>query len=137
MGEVREKITLANAVDVANVGRGYMPETEVRQMTVEAVVDTGAWLVVMNDGTREQLGLAAVKDGTARLADGKSQPCKITEPVDVYWKDRFTTCRAMVLPGVNEVLLGCIPLEDMDLSVNLMERRLEGTHGDEWVRYVR
>jgi hypothetical protein len=43
----------------------------------------------------------------------------------------------MVLPGQKEILLGVIPLEDMDLRVNPVECCLEGIHGDDWVHYVR
>jgi hypothetical protein len=32
--------------------------------------------------------------------------------------------------------LGVIPLEQMDLKVNLVEQKLEGAHGNEWVRQV-
>jgi hypothetical protein len=41
------------------------------------------------------------------------------------------------LPHAKETLLGVIPLEQMDLKVNPGEQKLEGAHGDEWVRYVR
>ena len=39
MGEVREKITLANTGDLINAGRGCIQESEVRQMTVDAIRD--------------------------------------------------------------------------------------------------
>jgi hypothetical protein len=38
-----------------------------------------------------------------------------------------------VLPGAEEVLLGAIPLEDMDLIVNPARQELTGAHGDEVV----
>ena len=57
----------------------------------------------------------------------------ITQPVDIHWKNRETSCRAMVLPNAKEVLLGAIPLEDMDLIVNPAKLELIGAHGDEVV----
>jgi hypothetical protein len=39
--------------------------------------------------------------------------------------------------GTEEILLGVIPLEDMDLIVNPVDGCLAGAHGDDWVRYVR
>jgi predicted aspartyl protease len=137
MGEVREQITLVNAGDLAEEGRMRRKETEVRRITVDAVVDTGTWKLVMGEKTCERLGLAIVKESMATLAGGTRQPCKITEPVTIRWKDRFTSSHAMVLPGKEEILLGVIPLEDMDLRVNPVSACLEGVHGEEWVNYVR
>ena len=137
MGEVREKITLVNQGDVVKQSIGYIKEAEVRRLAVEALVDTGSWRLVIGEETRQRLGLAVVQDSEATLAGGLKQPCKITEPVAIRWKDRFSSCHALVLPGKDEVLLGCIPLEDMDLIVDPVDGRLTGKHGENWVHYVR
>jgi hypothetical protein len=42
-----------------------------------------------------------------------------------------TAVPAIVLQGAGEVLLGAIPLEDMDLIVDPARRELTGAHGDE------
>ena len=39
-------------------------------------------------------------------------------PVEIRFKTRRTVCNAAVLPGNTEVLLGSIPMEDMDMDVN-------------------
>lgn len=137
MGEVRENITLVNVGDIINVGRGYIKQEEIRHVTVEALVDTGAMNLVIGEETRKRLGLAIAQENTARLAGGVTQTCNVTEPVTIRWKDRFSSCHALVLPGSEEILLGCIPLEDMDLKVNPGRGCLEGAHGDMWVRYIR
>jgi hypothetical protein len=41
------------------------------------------------------------------------------------------TCQAWVIPNAKEILLGAIPLEDMDLMVDPAGRKLVGAHGDE------
>jgi hypothetical protein len=51
-------------------------------------------------------------------------------PVMVCWKDRETPCQAVVLPGEAEVLLGALPLEGMDLTVNPLRNEVTGAHGD-------
>jgi hypothetical protein len=51
--------------------------------------------------------------------------------VEIHWQDRDTTCPALVLPDAGEVLLGAIPLEDMDLMVDPVRQVLTGAHGDE------
>jgi hypothetical protein len=40
------------------------------------------------------------------------------------------TCRPLVIPNATEVLLGAIPLEDMDLMVDPVGQKLVGRHGD-------
>ena len=45
-------------------------------------------------------------------------------PIEVRFKNRRCVVDAMVLPGDNELLLGAIPLEDMDVLVNPYRRGL-------------
>ncbi|MDR0636543.1 MAG: hypothetical protein LBF87_05630 [Treponema sp.] len=47
MGEVRTEITLVNIGDQNDANRGYIPQDQVRRLTVNAVVDTGAWTLVI------------------------------------------------------------------------------------------
>ncbi|MDR0624365.1 MAG: retroviral-like aspartic protease family protein [Treponema sp.] len=87
-------------------------------MTVNALVDTGAWTLVINEKTRQKLGLNVKKTGEATLAGGIKAPCQTTEFVEVRWKDREAACEAVVLPDEEEILLGAYPLEGMDLMVH-------------------
>ena len=52
MGLVHAEITLKNAVDVANARTGIVKDQDIRQTTVEALVDTGAWTLVINEAVR-------------------------------------------------------------------------------------
>jgi clan AA aspartic protease len=137
MGTVREEITLKNANDVGNVRRGYIKESDVRQTTIRVVADTGADTLVINESVRKTLGLEIVGPADAWLADGENRGCSYTEPVEVHWKDRFMICQPWVLPNAPEVLLGAIPLEDMDLIVDPVDQCVVGKHGDKQVRYIR
>jgi clan AA aspartic protease len=136
MGTVYADITLRNAVDAGNALRGTIPEHEVRQTEVSAMVDTGAGTLVIPETVREQLGLAVIGLRNATLANNAKATCKVTEPVEIRWKNRDTTCRALVVPE-GEILLGAIPLEDMDLIVNPVKQELAGAHGDEVVALLR
>ena len=135
MGEVRTEITLVNIGDQEVADRGYIPQEQVRRLTVNAVVDTGAWTLVINEATREKLGLRVKKPSEATVAGGGTVPGGITEYVDIRWKDRRAACEALVLPGEEDILLGALPLETMDLTVNPKQREVVGAHGDT-VRYV-
>jgi len=130
MGLVHAEITLKNAGDVSSIRRGYIKETEARQLTVTAMVDTGAATLVINEAIRQQLGLAIEDPYKAELADGSVQTYGKTEPVQIQWKNRNAVCRAVVVPNANDVLLGAIPLEEMDLIISPSKQELTGAHGD-------
>ncbi|MDR1948336.1 MAG: aspartyl protease family protein [Spirochaetaceae bacterium] len=131
MGTVYTEITLKNAGDTEEVERGLRAETAVRSVTVTAMVDTGCGTLLIGEKLREKLGLAVrgLRGGT--LADGTRRICQVTGPVEIHWKDRSMTCQPLVVPGSEEVLLGSIPLEDMDLLVDPVRKELTGAHGDE------
>jgi hypothetical protein len=133
----REEITLENPRDAGNAVEGIIKETEVRRLTVKALVDTGAWTLVINEETREKLGLDILGPGTSEVANGVVENGFLTEPVLIYWHDRYTACAAFVLPNETEVLLGALPLEGMDLMVYPKGEKLIGAHGDQPLRIVK
>ena len=130
MGIVYTEITLRNALDVGNARQGHIKEHEIRQITVQSLVDTGAWTMVINEETRVKLGLDITGSRPGSQADGIEDSYNMAGPLEVVWNDRWTTCDAIVLPDADEILLGAIPLEGMDLTVN-PKRGLVGVHGDE------
>jgi clan AA aspartic protease len=135
MGMVRTEITLKNAGDKVRVECGLIKEKDIRQMTVTALIDTGASDLVINEDTRAQLGLGITKTSTVTLADGSKEAYQVTEPIEVHWKDRDAVSRALVLPDADEILLGALPLESMDLMVHPKRQEVVGVHGDK-AQYV-
>jgi clan AA aspartic protease len=136
MGTVYSEIVLKNSGDVSNVQRGLIQEQQVRAAVVTALVDTGAGTLVINEEVRQKLGLAIEGSRQATLADGASSTYQVTEPVKIYWENRNTTCPAILLPNADSVLLGAIPLEDMDLIVDPQRHQLIGAHGNEVVSLI-
>jgi len=136
MGYVYEDITLENVADVLAVQSGYIKESEVRSVVVKALVDTGTGTVVINDEICRKLGLKVRELKEATLADGSKHMYKRMEPVRIQWKDRDTFCVATMIPGADEVLLGAIPLQDMDLMVDPKNEMLVGRHGDHPVQRI-
>jgi hypothetical protein len=132
-----EEITLENPVDVGKARDGFIKKSEVRRLTVKALVDTCAWTLVINEATRARLGLEVLGPSTSEAADGVIENGFITEGVNIYWQDRYTCCNAFVLPNETEVLLGAFPLENMDLLVDPKRERLIGAHGDQPLRRVK
>jgi len=135
MSVVYTEITLKNELDVCNVQLGNIKENEVRQMTVESVVDTGAWTMVINEDIRDKLGLLERGFGEANLADGQKAYFPMAGPLEVWWKNRHLVCEALVMPEAPDVLLGALALEHMDLTINPL-RELVGVHGDKEMHRV-
>ena len=136
MGIVHAEITLRNPRDEVAVQQGLMREDEVRSLVVKALVDTGAGTLVINEEVSQKLGLKAVELHQSTLADGSKHLYKRMEPVSINWENRESTLRPTMVPGANNVLLGAIPLEDMDLIVDPKNEKLIGRHGETPVHRV-
>jgi len=137
MGNFAVTITLENIRDRSYAEIGYIKEDQIRIMEVEAMPDTGAWTLIINDETRRQLGLKTDDTVTSSMADGATAEYDLTEPVEIRWKNRRTKQQALVIPGAPDILLGALPLEGMDLCVDPVNQRLKGVHGDSPVYIVR
>jgi predicted aspartyl protease len=98
-------------------------------MTVQAITDTGRWNIIINEETRDKLGLPDQGIGEALLADGQKSEYPMAGPLEIWWKNRRFTCDALVIPDAPDILLGAFVLEGMDLTINPL-RELVGVHGD-------
>jgi clan AA aspartic protease len=130
MGIFKEEITLENILDRGFAEHGYTKKTEIRSLKVEAMPDTGAWTLVINEEVRQKLGLSIERYADSTLADGKTSSYPITESVKITWKDRAISLPAVVVPDAKDILLGALPLEGMDLIVDPVRQQLAGAHGD-------
>jgi len=131
MGIVQAEITLKNAFDVGNSQRGLIKAQDIRLKTIQAVVDTGAMTLVIDEELCLELGLGIMGKRQVTLANDVKETVKIAEPVEVHWKDRDMVCRPWVVQNTPKTLLGAIPLEEMDLMVDPKHQELVGAHGDE------
>jgi clan AA aspartic protease len=131
MGNFYEKITLENNGDRTLAERGYIQEDQIHILEVEAMPDTGAWRLVLNEETRQKLGLKTIGSVKSFLADGSSAQYDLTESVGIRWKNRYASMEAVVAPGAKAILLGAMPLEALDLCVDTVNQKLVGVHGDE------
>jgi len=135
MGMVYAEITLKNYCDEVQVNTGVIKPEDIRTATVTAMVDTGSMNLVITEELCQKLGLAIKGKKPTQVASGHKVMCKVTDVVEVCWKNRETYLPALVVPGTEQVLLGAIPLEIMDLTVNPCTQELVGVHGDE-IEYI-
>jgi clan AA aspartic protease len=115
MGKIYADIELISNDDLTLERKGYLQKNQVRRMTVNMLVDSGAYNLAINENIKAQLGLEKLDEQMFELADGTLQKFEVVGPVEVRFKNRQTTARAVVLPGNTEPLLGQIPMEDMDV----------------------
>jgi clan AA aspartic protease len=124
MGLVYADIELISGDDIVLHRRGFLPKEKIKQTTVKALVDSGAYMLAINEHIKAQLDLPILERKEAELADGSRAIYDVVGPVELRFENRATTVRAMVLPGNAEVLLGSIPMEDMDVLIDPKRQRL-------------
>jgi clan AA aspartic protease len=130
MGHINTQITLKNFGDAKQAKRGQLPEHKIRQATVDAMVDTGATTLIINKDLFQKLGLDVMEEQEISFANDTKEICKLTEPLEIHWRDRFVAMSTLVVEDASEVLLGVLPLEGMDLMVDPVHQKLVGAHGD-------
>ncbi len=124
MGMVYADIVLINGGDLEMAKRHIIGEEEVRKMTVKMVVDSGSYMMAINETIKEQLGLLFIEKRKSIMADGSVVEHDVVGPIIVKFANRTAVCNAVVLQGDNEPLLGAIPMEEMDVIIHPRRQEL-------------
>jgi clan AA aspartic protease len=124
MGDVYANITLSNSVEAVLAKRGLFPSENIRKVEVRALIDTGARTLTITEEIAKQLDLEIREQVDVQLADGSYRKCDYSGPVYIRFENRTACVRAIVIPGTNEVLLGVIPLEEMDVIIDPLAEKL-------------
>ena len=83
MGTVYTDIKLTNVKDITLLQSGYIKENEVREVTVNAVVDTGAETLCITEDIFKKLGLGIERQKMAKVADGRFSTCLVSTPIKI------------------------------------------------------
>lgn len=124
MAHVHAEIEIINGGDIELARRGYIDKDEIKRMWIAVLVDSGSFMLAINQNIREQLQLPVVEKRKALLADNTIVECEVVTPVEIRFKNRRSTCSAFVLPGNAEPLLGAILMEDMDVLIHPLRQEL-------------
>src|SRR5215213_1662804 len=125
MGYVYADIELTNEDHLALHRHGKLPENEIKRVTCTALVDSGAWDLVLNEEIQQQLQLPLVGKELVKLADETLLEVDVVGPVQVRFEDRTTLVgHAVVMPATSEVLLGAYPMEGLDVFIDPKRERL-------------
>jgi clan AA aspartic protease len=105
MGLVRAKIILRNPRD-----------SQLKPLDTEALVDTGSLHLCVPEHVALQLRLEELEKREVTTADATKRLCSYVGPLEVHFENRACYTGALVLG--DEVLLGVVPMEDMDLVIS-------------------
>lgn len=89
---------------------------------VNAMADTGALMLCIPEKVASRLDLETESMRDVLVADGRSLRVPYVGPIRVAYGNRFCFVGALVFG--DQVLLGAVPMEDMDLVVDPSRRKL-------------
>jgi clan AA aspartic protease len=100
------------------------PQLPERQpVEVEALADTGSVFLVIPEHVQHQLALEEHGQKDVTLADGSRKMFPYVGPIETRFKNRSAFVGAIVMG--DQVLLGAIPMEDMDLVALPKDHRVD------------
>jgi len=124
MGLTYAECGLVNAIDQANAKKGFLKPENVKKLTVRLLVDSGAYMLFINEEIRAQLDLDIIDRYPAQMADGSVVEMDVAGPLQIRFENRKPNLDALVLPGNAEPLLGAIPMESLDVVLNPLKQQL-------------
>ena len=124
MGVVYADIELINSEDLTMAHRNLIGTEEIRRMRLSMLVDSGAYMMAINETIQSQLEFRFIEKRKVQLASGQVVEYDVVGPIDVRFANRRAVCSAFVLPGDSESLLGMIPMEEMDVLVHPKRQEL-------------
>lgn len=135
MGRVTTEALVESLKDLWDCQRGQIAAAQVRRVTIpDALVDTGATLLSLPTSIIRQLGLNQV--GTKHVVSSAGPTVTgMYDAVRLTIMGRECTMDVVEVPDGVPALIGQIPLEHLDLVVDLHNRKLTGNpaHGGEHV----
>jgi len=123
MGRVDTKIKLQNWEDIAVLALGKS-RRKPRSLEVEALADTGAVKLYLQQSVIKRLGLRAIGEVRSRTMSDRTEQRRLFSPVDLAIQGRSCQTSVIEVPDSLPNVVGQIPLEDLDLVVDCRRHRL-------------
>jgi predicted aspartyl protease len=124
MGRTTLEFTIANNDDLALARSGGLAPDQVRRVTLQGVVDTGATRLVLPESAVKLLGLPSSGTATVRYADQRTASRELVKDVSVELLGRQGVFTALVEPDRTTALIGAIVMEDLDFLVDCVTQTL-------------
>ena len=106
----------------ATIEIGNPRKPNLQRIQKDALVDTGALMLSIPEHISLQMGFEELEKREATTADGKKQLVPYVGPVLVHFENRSCFVGALVMG--DDILLGAVPMEDMDLIVSPAHKKL-------------
>jgi predicted aspartyl protease len=122
MGEVRARIVLENQRDRILAEAGHQKSSWVRRVELDALVDTGAVMLLLPQDVVEALGLPIDGKIIVTLVNDEKVELSRARLLSVTVEDRQMDTDCLVGPPGCEPLVGQLVLERLDLVVDPAKR---------------
>ncbi|MBM4048065.1 MAG: aspartyl protease [Planctomycetes bacterium] len=134
MGRTTARLKIKNAYDVQKAAEGLIPESKVRTVKVEAVVDTGATYVCLSRADIQTLGLPFHRKVEIRTANGRASR-RTFKGAEIEMSGRSFVMEVMENDEDTPALVGYLLLEALDFVVDLKTRQVmpNPAHDGKWV----
>jgi clan AA aspartic protease len=106
-----------------DIGLSNPRNSNLQPVQVRALVDTGAITLCIPEHVAVQLDLEESEKREVTTADGKHIAVPYVGPIQIRFGNRTCFTGALVLG--DSVLMGAVPLEDMDLVINPRMQSIE------------
>ena len=97
-------------------------KSNLKDVEVDCLVDTGAMWTCIPEHVAIQLELEELEKREVTTADGKKHSCSYVGPIRIKFENRNCFTGAIILGDT--VLLGAVQMEDMDVLVHPLKRKL-------------
>ena len=124
MGEIKVKIGLENFGDRFMYIENKIEEKEIRRYEMDAVVDTGAVMLILPQDVIEELGLKILRTVVVTYADERKEERPVAGTVTIKIGKRFMNTDCIVGPPASEALIGQVILAELDLIPDCQKQTL-------------
>lgn len=124
MGRFKVDLELANNDDLVLAGAGHLDPSQVRRVTIQGVVDSGATRLILPKSVATHLGVRSAGQAFVRYADQRRAKREKVSGVWLKLLGREGTYTAIVEPKRKDALIGAIVLEDLDFLIDCTSQKL-------------
>ncbi len=124
MGEIKVKAKLENSGDLFLFNRGELSKKKIRTLEIDAVVDTGAVMILLPQDLVERLGLRVVDKTIVTLANDRKVAMDIAGDLTLTVAGRRWSTDCLVGPPGCQALLGQLVLERLDLILDPLKQTI-------------
>lgn len=123
-GRCSVHVVLTNQEDLYRAKAGRLDPSQVRRITIPALVDSGAARLVIPAAVAEKLGLELSDAVKVRYADSRTAIRPVARGIYLEYASRGDVFSAIVEPDRDTALIGAVVMEVLDLIVDCTSHRL-------------